>query len=256
MRDDPERPRRDELFDEGAALAHPRAVDDHRRDVADLRVDREPEDRELDHRHEEREEQRRRVAARLAQTPYEVPIIRCALPRTLAAHPNEGPLAFLAKPVLPEMLTAVMRRVLHDGEATVLLVDDDPDAVRLLERMLLSLPRPYRILKAYNGEGALELMQAATPNVVFLDWIMPGMDGAALMARMHADTRLREVPVVIVSARDWAEDRAVLGTELAVQWLRPVNMAKGTRCLQSLLDSLSADYLSIRAQADETRPVV
>ncbi len=195
------------------------------------------------------------IAARLAQTPYEVPLIRCALPRALGAQPSAGLLAYLAKPVLPEMLTSIMRRVLHDGEATVLLVDDDPDAVRLLERMLLSLPRPYHILKAYNGERALELMQTSVPDVIFLDWVMPGMDGAALVARMRADPRLHEVPVVIVSARDWGEDQAALGTELTVQWRRPVPMAKGTRCLQSLLDTLSPDYLSTGALTARPAPV-
>jgi CheY-like chemotaxis protein len=80
----------------------------------------------------------------------------------------------MTKPILPEMAMTIMQKVAREGETTVLLVDDDPDAVRLLETMLTALPHPYKILKAYDGLQALELMRTVVPDVVFLDLLMPG----------------------------------------------------------------------------------
>jgi len=181
------------------------------------------------------------VAAQVAATLYDVPVIRCALPQWAQSQGNL--LAYLAKPVTPEMLALVMKRVLRDAEATVLLVDDDPDAVRLLERMLTSLPRPYTILKADSGQRALEVMATVVPDVVLLDWVMPGMDGKQVLERMRAEERLCGVPVVVVSARDWVEDGATMGAELVVRWRRPVPVATGARCVQSLLEVLNPSYL-------------
>jgi len=155
----------------------------------------------------------------------------------------QGVLSYLVKPIMPETLNMVMRRVERDGETTVLLVDDDPDEVRLLERMLTTLPRPYKVFKAYDGLEALEVMQRELPDVVFLDLVMPRLDGEQVIAQMRADERLRDVPVVIISARDRIEGQAALETPLSVRCKRPVDIARAARCLQALLDALSPSYL-------------
>ena len=169
-------------------------------------------------------------------------IISCALPRLAERHGTDGLLAFLAKPVSPEMAAAVMRKVERNSETTLLLVDDEPDAVRLLEAMLTTMPRPYKILKAYNGLEALTIMQDVVPDVVFVDWVMPGMDGQELIARMRADERLRAVPAVVVSARDWVDDQVPLGTQVNVRVQKPMTVAKVGRCFSAVLEALSPDY--------------
>jgi signal transduction histidine kinase/DNA-binding response OmpR family regulator len=179
----------------------------------------------------------------LADTPYDVPVISCAMPRARDHARVEGLVHYLVKPVAPEAVAAVMRHVEPNGEATVLLVDDDPDAVRLLEHMLGSLLRPYRILRAYDGAQALEIMEQVIPDVLFLDLVMPRMDGFRTMAQMRADERLRQVPVVVVSGRNWVEETAVLGTSIHVRVREPMAMATGAKCLQGLLDGLQARYL-------------
>ncbi len=184
-----------------------------------------------------------RLEKLLSSAPFDLPLITCGLPGAPTQSGGEMPLGYLIKPIAPGALTALMGQVERNGETTVLVVDDDPDAVQLIERMLTALPRPYRILKAYDGFQALELMQGVIPDVVFLDLIMPGLDGKQTIARMRADPRTRDVPVVIISAQDRDEDGATLTTPISVWRRRPVDIASGARCLQALLDALPPTYL-------------
>lgn len=183
------------------------------------------------------------VEEQLSSSPFDVPVITCPLPHASKQGPVEGALSYLIKPITPEMVNTVMKQVEREGETTVLLVDDDPDAVRLLETLLTMIPRPYKILKAYNGLKALDLMRTIVPDVIFLDLIMPGMSGEEVIARMRADERLREVSLVIVSARDWPETTLALSTPISVRCRRPVEIARGAKCFQAILDALSAHYL-------------
>lgn len=182
------------------------------------------------------------IEERLRETAYDTPIISCVIPRLGKRLYSEGILSYLVKPIMPEALRAVMRKVERDGETTVLLVEDDPDAMRLLERLLMSLPRPYNFLRAYDGLQALDLMKEATPDVVLMDLLMPGLDGWETIARMRADERLREVPVVIISAQDATEDRVMLAPPIHVRYRDPIDIARGADCLRSLITALSPRY--------------
>ncbi|ONH23265.1 hybrid sensor histidine kinase/response regulator [Pseudofrankia asymbiotica] len=90
--------------------------------------------------------------------------------------------------------------------ASALVVDDDP-AFRTTMRSLLA-GRVDRIDEAGDGEQAVTAMRADPPDVVFLDLMLPGMDGAAVLAAMSDDPTLRDVPVIIVSWSDYASDVA------------------------------------------------
>ncbi len=183
-----------------------------------------------------------KLLERLAVASLDVPVLSCALPH-LTWSPVEGAMMFLMKPIAIEMLTAAMKQVEHGDETTVLLVDDDRDAVRLLESMLRVLPRPYRIHRAYSGLQALKVMRDVLPDVVFMDLVMPEMSGQETIARMRADVQLREIPVIIISARDADDHTAALGTSLTLQYRQPISVSKGTIYLQALLDAVSPSYL-------------
>ena len=179
-----------------------------------------------------------------------MPIITCSLPRMAEQGRFQGVISYLVKPIAPEALATAMRKVERDGETAVLLVDDDPDAVDLLERMLTLIPRPYNILKAYDGLQALQQMQQIVPDVVFVDLVMPGVDGNELIARMRAEERTCKVPVVVVSAQGWIEDNATLGTLIGVSCREPLSLSTGIQCLKALLDALPPRYLAERAASE------
>ncbi|MCA9915574.1 MAG: response regulator, partial [Anaerolineae bacterium] len=93
----------------------------------------------------------------------------------------------------------------------ILVVDDEPFNVDYLEQELEDFG--YDILTAMNGQEALNLVREEFPDIVLLDIMMPIMDGFTVLLNMKADPRLRDIPVVIISAMDDI-DSIVRGIEL------------------------------------------
>ncbi|HLC42020.1 MAG TPA: response regulator [Methylomirabilota bacterium] len=91
---------------------------------------------------------------------------------------------------------------------TILLVDDDPDILGLLTMTLR--PEGFRLLSASDGDAALRIARAERPDLLLLDWNMPGRTGLEVCRALRAesDPRLRDVPVVLLTAQAEAEDTA------------------------------------------------
>jgi adenylate cyclase len=85
-----------------------------------------------------------------------------------------------------------------DGEARILVVDDVPENVRLLEAVLVS--RGYDVVSANNGRGALELVESANPDLVLLDVVMPKMDGYAVCRRLRERVETSVLPVIMLTS--------------------------------------------------------
>ncbi len=80
----------------------------------------------------------------------------------------------------------------------VLVVEDEPGIAELFDAALTD--EGYRVLTAMNGKQGLEVLARERPDLVFCDYMMPVMDGAAMLGAMAADPALRDVPVVMMSA--------------------------------------------------------
>jgi DNA-binding response OmpR family regulator len=90
---------------------------------------------------------------------------------------------------------------------TVLVIDDEPDLVHMVSLSLL--PEGYKVMVANDGASALRLIHAELPDLVLVDWQMPGMDGVAFCkaVRSDADSRIRDVPILMLTGRTGAEAR-------------------------------------------------
>ena len=179
----------------------------------------------------------------IAETPFDVPVLGCSMPDTAHGSHIDGAVAYLMKPITQDIVHTILSRFHLGAEPTVLLVDDEPDAVRLMESFFDAGLAEYRVLRAYSGRQALQVMQEEVPTVVFMDLVMPDMDGEETIKRMRANPRLANVPVVIVSGHDPAAQGPTLGTQISLTSMRPVGASDGIRRLQALLDVLSPDYL-------------
>jgi CheY-like chemotaxis protein len=82
--------------------------------------------------------------------------------------------------------------------AAVLVVDDEFGIAELVEAILSD--EGYRVLTAINGKHGLEVLAQERADLVFLDFMMPVMDGAAMLGAMAADVALRDIPVVLMSS--------------------------------------------------------
>ena len=89
---------------------------------------------------------------------------------------------------------------------TVLVVDDAPENITLLSRILMM--SGYHIEVADNGAQAVEIAKTLLPDIILLDINMPMMDGFEACARLKEDERTREIPVIFISALDNIEEKA------------------------------------------------
>ena len=138
---------------------------------------------------------------RLANLPYGTPVVACWLPDKQEAAERLGVVEYLVKPVSRDKLLAALDalgRPVH----TVLIADDEVDALQLFARILTTAGRGYRVLRASTGQRALAQLREHHPDVLLLDLIMPEMDGYTLLRMKSKDASIRDVPVIAVSAQD------------------------------------------------------
>ncbi len=88
----------------------------------------------------------------------------------------------------------------------ILIVDDDPHAVEILTLMLGR--EGYDCASASSGAAALESLHTRPMDVILLDVMMPEMDGLQVCERLRQDEALREIPVILLTAKDDMETRA------------------------------------------------
>jgi signal transduction histidine kinase/AraC-like DNA-binding protein len=126
-------------------------------------------------------------------------------------------LSHLTKPLnQTELIRTLERRELTDDREkdgkTILIVDDEPSALELHERIVSTWSPEYRILKAKNGREALNIIQEAHPDLILLDLIMPELDGFGVLTAMRSDPRSRGIPVIVLTGQTLTlEDMENLG---------------------------------------------
>jgi signal transduction histidine kinase/DNA-binding response OmpR family regulator len=155
-----------------------------------------------------------------------------------------GAAEYLTKPVDRERLVAVLKKYRRD--LPVLVVDDDPVLRELLGRTLATAG--YTVVEAENGRVALERLREVSPSVILLDLMMPEMDGFEFLVALRDHDAWREIPVVVITARDLsAEDRARLNgrVERILQ-----KGAYGREALLTEVRALVASGVARRRQTD------
>jgi threonine synthase len=90
---------------------------------------------------------------------------------------------------------------LDEKTTSVLLVDDNPDDALLIQR-LLEGRKNYRMYHASDGWEGLAMARQKLPDLIISDLTMPGIDGFGLVEELKLDPRTRDIPVVVVSAKD------------------------------------------------------
>lgn len=88
----------------------------------------------------------------------------------------------------------------------ILIVDDDPHAVEILTLMLSR--EGYECASASGGAAALDLVRQQAVDVILLDVMMPEMDGLQVCAALRQDEALRQIPIILLTAKDDMETRS------------------------------------------------
>lgn len=95
----------------------------------------------------------------------------------------------------------------------IMVVDDNPDAVELIASMLE--PEGFKVVRAYSGSDALRMVEEIKIDMIFLDLMMPDMDGFEVIQRLKDVPSTRDIPIFIVTAKDITyEDRLLLAGQI------------------------------------------
>ncbi len=114
---------------------------------------------------------------------------------TVDVHLSEG-----QAPAPREGLQAALEN-LDEKTTTILMVDDNADDALLIQR-LLETRKAYRLYHAKDGWEGLAMARQKVPDLIVTDLMMPGIDGFGLVEELRLDPRTRDIPIVVVSAKD------------------------------------------------------
>lgn len=93
----------------------------------------------------------------------------------------------------------------------VLIIDDEEHIVELIKYNLES--SGYKTYEAYNGIDGLKIARKELPDLILLDLMLPGIDGLEVCKRLRADDKLKQVPIIMLTAKSEEIDK-ILGLEL------------------------------------------
>lgn len=95
--------------------------------------------------------------------------------------------------------------------ANILLVEDEP---AIQELIAVNLTRAgHHVVRVADAESAQRVVNEALPDLVLLDWMLPGMSGIEFARRLRADDRTRTIPIIMLTARGEEQDK-VAGLEI------------------------------------------
>jgi PAS domain S-box-containing protein len=120
-----------------------------------------------------------------------------------------GAADYLVKPVRkPDLLEAIRRHIpgCADDDSTILLVDDDPRALELLEETLRAAG--YETQSVRRGDRALEVLSNKVVGGVLLDLLMPEMDGFQVISHVRQTPALKDLPILVMTAKTLTEEEA------------------------------------------------
>ena len=121
--------------------------------------------------------------------------------------------------------------------ATILVCDDEA-VLRSLVRA--SLDGEYSVLEACDGDEALELAQSSHPDLIVIDMMMPGRTGLEVVSALREDDELAETPVIMLTARAQAADRAAAAEAGADHYLaKPFSPRELSKLVHQVLEGAS-----------------
>ncbi|MEC5205846.1 MULTISPECIES: phosphate regulon transcriptional regulator PhoB [Vogesella] len=89
--------------------------------------------------------------------------------------------------------------------ANILLVEDEPAIQELIAFNLVQAG--HHVLRASTAEVALTLVKNALPDLILLDWMLPGASGVEIARKLRADERTRQIPIIMLTARSEEQDK-------------------------------------------------
>jgi len=118
----------------------------------------------------------------------------------------------------------------------MLVIDDSPTIVALLSRMLRQ--NDYQVFEAGDAEEGLRVAREQAPELIFLDIVLPGMDGFAALRQLRRDPYTRDIPVIMISGNEQATEQFYVHRIGADDFMKkPFSRAEVFARIERLLDA-------------------
>jgi CheY-like chemotaxis protein len=170
----------------------------------------------------------------------DIPVVMITLLQDKSMGLSLGALEFMTKPINRHRLVQILKRYCPGPSAQpILVVDDDPNIRGLLSRLLDQ--EGWRVLEAADGKEALDQVDREIPGLIFLDLMMPVMDGFTFIKELRRKANWRKIPIIVITSKDVTHEEMKLLEENVVTILQ-----KGAYTRQELLEQVSStikDYI-------------
>ena len=143
------------------------------------------------------------VAARVADSVPEATLAPIENPDAVGGVLAEAGVARPEEHAGPERRGQVRRNARVGTRA--LVIDDSPTIVALLRRMLLQ--NQFEVLEAFDAESGIEIARREVPDLIFLDIVLPGMDGFNALRTLRRDPATKDVPIIMISGNAQATEQ-------------------------------------------------
>jgi signal transduction histidine kinase/DNA-binding response OmpR family regulator len=170
--------------------------------------------------------------------PANASVVTCPLPGKRRLASGVGSFDYLTKPVTRQDLLSAIAR-LPCAPERVLVVDDDPNIVLMLGRMLKAGNPATQVFEAFSGSQALEITSSQHPDLVLLDLLMPEMNGYEYLHEVSRNDQIAATPVIIISARGLEEEALPITGELRLGREAGFSITEVLSLVQVLLDALT-----------------
>jgi two-component system phosphate regulon response regulator PhoB len=89
--------------------------------------------------------------------------------------------------------------------ANILVVEDEP---AIQELIAVNLEHAgHHVIRARDAEGALHIVHNALPDLLLIDWMLPGLSGVALAKQLRQEERTKQIPIILLTARSSEQDK-------------------------------------------------
>jgi len=132
-----------------------------------------------------------------------------AAPRSIDVKVQPAPAPVREPQVEPEFLRQEERRQHERTNARpgtrALIIDDSPTVIAVFRKILRSAG--YEVLEALTAEEGIEIARHQSPDLIFLDIVLPGMNGFAALRTMRKDPLTWQIPIIMISGNEQATEQ-------------------------------------------------
>ncbi len=117
--------------------------------------------------------------------------------------------------------------------STILIVDDEIHLVKILRFTLEH--EGYNVISAFDGMEAINKIESERPDLVILDLMLPGIDGYKVCNRIKKNEELKDIPIIILSARDFENENIEEKILADMLMQKPFNTEKLLKAIDNLI---------------------